>query len=349
MQRFGFNHKFLQRWFDKPKVYVSLAQRQDAGAYRSLLTDKAKVIFSAGYWPTPQAENAGLALALPDFGDDPEVLDSLVADALLDVLPNIFPFRHDTSWLREHEFQHPTALKLEQQKQTLQTEMEERLATINQDIKAQEIEDGFARELLLEGGECLKEAVRQVLQVLITGSGESQVKVIDVDSDATLRGGTQKREDLRLEWRDHTFLINVAGRAQYFRHNSINQLDMHQRSFVKENPHERTVVHSLLIGNYNYEGGIDPRQRGMMFESGTAEANDRLKAAGHGAIATYDLFRLLRSQQRGESVKQEDVFMILCTEGILGFEKFSNTPETLSVTPSSGASASHLEVIEPAR
>ena len=93
-------------------------------------------------------------------------------------------------------------------------------------------------------------------------------------------------------------------------------------------PEQAAKVHSLLVANFNYGDGCDPRKRGEMFGTGTAEGQDRLTSEGHGAIATYDLYRLIRSVQREEDqLGCEDLQRLLETEGIFNFDTFIKSLE----------------------
>lgn len=66
-----------------------------------------------------------------------------------------------------------------------------------------------------------------------------------------------------------------------------------------------------------------------MFGSGTVQAQSRLVDAGHTAISTYDLFRLIRTVQRGDlALTAEDVVSFLTGDGILEFERFIKKVQT---------------------
>lgn len=66
-----------------------------------------------------------------------------------------------------------------------------------------------------------------------------------------------------------------------------------------------------------------------MFGTGSTEAQERLVAAGHGALSTYDLYRLIRGVQRKEiTLTPEALLRFLTPTGILDFEQFkASLPE----------------------
>jgi len=122
--------------------------------------------------------------------------------------------------------------------------------------------------------------------------------------------------------------LNVAGRERFFRPTSLNQLSKHHRRFSETNAVSSEHLHSLLIANYNYGSGYDPRKRGDMFGTGTTEARERLLAEEHGAISTFDLYRLVRAMQRHEvHLGSDDLLKLLLTEGIVDFEEFLKSLE----------------------
>src|SRR5262249_52016686 len=126
--------------------------------------------------------------------------------------------------------------------------------------------------------------------------GASGIEVVDADVGPEARdGSTNKREDLRIEFEGDTVLIDVAGREQHLRQPSLNQLGEHRRMFLaaRQLPYER--VHPILVANFNYGGGSDPRKRGEMFGSGTVAAVERMKAEGYTAVSCFDLFQIIRA------------------------------------------------------
>lgn len=267
----------------------------------------------------------GLVVCLPDYGDSADVIHGLLSEVLPELVPHLFPFRRDLSWLKEAEFRHPQALTLEADKQDVLKETKQRLDALDARIQALEEGEQYLRDLLTSAGGQLKDAVKKIFEILFGIVGVAAVEVLDVDSDPALRGGSsEKREDLRIEWDGTFFLLNVSGREQYFKHDSINQLDKHRRLFLRANPNvPNQKEHSLLIGNFNYAGGLDPRKRGEMFGSASAQAEERLLTAGHGAISSFDLYRLYRAIQCEEvMLRAEDLLRLLNTEGILDFETY---------------------------
>jgi hypothetical protein len=177
--------------------------------------------------------------------------------------------------------------------------------------------------LLTTDGDTLKGAVQQLLNALLSAGGITDASLLDVDADPALRSGNaNRREDLRIEWRSYAFLLNVAGREQFFKPTSLNQMSAHHRRYRTE-VKSATTAQSLLIAHFNYGDGLDPRKRGQMFGTGTAEAQERLLAEGHGAIGTYDLYRIARAVQRGEvKLSAEKLLELLTTEGIFDYSKF---------------------------
>ncbi len=318
--------KFVSTFFDIPKVCVGLRVTPEVlPCSAPLILDTAQVPYALVVHP-PTEDEVGIIICFPDYGDSLDVLNELLAETLPEFMPGLFPFRRNMSWLKEPEFTHPNVLSLRLEQQAIQEETQRKLDVLNTKIRAIEDEEQFLRDLIVSAGDPLKVAVKRTLEQLFSVAGVTDALVLDVDSDPALRNGfSEKREDLRIEWGGEIFLLNVAGREQYFKQDSINQLDKHRRLFLKANPAALlTKVHSVLVANFNYASGSDPRKRGQIFGTGTAQAKQRLLDAGHGAISTYDLYRLLRIVQRNQAiVMATDLRKLLCAQGILDFEEFS--------------------------
>ena len=314
---------FVRKWLSVPSVCVGLLA--DPARYPvNLLLDSASIPYAVA-GRRSFGVKPGLVVCLPDYGDSADVIHGLLSEVLPELVPHLFPFRRDLSWLKEPEFRHPDVLSLEADKHAVIEGTRQRLDTLNARIEALEQGEQYLRDLLTSAGGQLKDAVKKTLEMLFGTAGVAAVEVFDVDSDPALRGGSgEKREDLRIEWDGTYILLNVAGREQYFKHDSINQLDKHRRLFLRSNPNvPNENVHCLLIGNSNYAGGLDPRKRGEIFGSATAQAKERLLTAGHGAISSFDLYRLSRAIQRGDLILQaEDLLRLLRTERIFDFETF---------------------------
>lgn len=313
---------FVARHVGQGERYVGLHQSNPLPVMTPLLEDASGVLYACA--GRNRQSSQGLVLFLPDFGEEAEIFDELLSDVLPQVMPHLFPFRHDLSWLKEREFRHPRILELEEVKDSLLSETATKLADIDQRIKGIDETESYLRDLITTAGDQLKNAVNRVLCELFKAAGISDAMIVDVDADPQLRGGdSNKREDLRVEWANAIFLLNVGGREQFFRPTSLNQLSQHHRLFVQGQTSLGAHVHSLLMANFNYAAGMDPRKRGDMFGSGTADARERLLAEGHGAISTFDLYRLIRAVQKNEiQLQAETVRKLLRTEGILDFETF---------------------------
>jgi hypothetical protein len=265
----------------------------------------------------------GLLLCLPDYGHNIDIMDTLLSDVLPELAAYLFPFRRDFSWLKDSEFLSIGIKDLETEKEVLRQGASRQIAVLDTRICDIQNDEQFLIELLTSDGEKLKLATKKVVEVLLASAGIVR-SVLDVDSDPALRGGaTSKREDLRVELVDQTILINVTGREQALKQTSLNQLSSHHRLFLASAKPEPDKVHSLLIANHNYGNGLDPRRRGKLFGSTTTDAEERLTAEGHGAISTYDLFRLFRAVQAKEiTLSPGRLTQLFATVGIFDYESF---------------------------
>src|SRR5437867_1121339 len=94
--------------------------------------------------------------------------------------------------------------------------------------------------------------------------------------------------------------------------------------FLRMRPISDGNPHVVLIANHR-AGDTDPRERGEIFGTATTQVREQLEASGHGAISTFDLFRLLRLVQRGEvKLTAAAVLKLLRTEGLLNWESYES-------------------------
>lgn len=311
---------FVDNWRKTPEQYVSIKPSikheeflQDGGG------NKLVVLHRKGNVAKP-----GIVLCLPDYGDRADVLHALLNDVLPELSPHLFPYRFDTSWQQEATFVHPSVVALEKEKATIRSKAEEEIAKLDQAIEGLRATEQYLLDILLLGDDPLKKAVQQALKELLRLAGMSEVQVLDVDEDPALRvSSRQKREDLRFELGGQMILINVAGNDSPLKESRINQLDKHERLYLGDHPEDVNKTHSVLIANFNKRGESNPLTRGEMFGSGTAQANERLKDAGHRAISTLDLFKLIRAAQRNDfKLGQAQLEALFLKDGILSFEDF---------------------------
>ena len=313
---------FIERWRNAPTTMVGF-DSLNALHFTPLIEDASRTPLSYLIRNEPNKGKPGFILCLPDYGYKIAVLDELLSQVLPALAPHLFPFRHDLSWIKEKDFLSPGIKELVAEKEAVRLEAKRQIVALDERISTIEKENQFLVDLLTCDGDKLKLVVKKGLEILLSHAG-IQVTVVDVDINPSLRGGsTSKREDLRIELDGRSILMNVAGREQFFRPTSLNQISRHHRMFVESSLSQQRIAHSLLIANYNYGKGLDPRKRGDMFGSGTSEAEQRLQAEGHGAISTFDLFRLVRACQAKEvELTQGHLTSLFTTIGILDLESF---------------------------
>ena len=244
---------FVSRHLGDSKVCVGLNVDPSLTAAR-LIEDAASVPYAVAI--KIPGSRSGLLICVPDYGDRTDVLNDLLSAALPDLAPHLFPFRHDLSWMKEPDFRHPEINAIEDQKNALRKELHERIEALDKRIELIKQDELYLQSLLTTDGDLLKSAVKEALQQVLSAAGVADAQIIDSDLDPSLRDSeTKRREDLRIEWRGKVILVNAAGRAQHLRPTSINQLDQHQRLFLRANPTTSTEnVHSVLIANFNYKG-----------------------------------------------------------------------------------------------
>jgi hypothetical protein len=322
---------FVENHWAQAKTYIAVFRSANVVSGNELIpvaTDSSGTIY-VGVHPGP--DGLGSIIFLPGYSELDEALNTLLVEALPEMAPHLFPFRRDLSWLKDTALVHPSAVRLESEKEAARKHLDDQIAALDKRIHAIKTGDQYVMDLVTTAGDPLKEAVRRVLTELITAAGISDAVVVDADADPSLRGGTDKREDLRVEWREHVFLLNVAGRERFLTPTSLNQASRYQRLYLTATGVSVDRVHSLLVANFDYGQGKDPRRRGLMFGTGTADARERLMAERHGAISTWDLYQILRAVQREEiKLTDEALLRLLTTEGIFDLSVWLSDARSLS-------------------
>ncbi|MBI1847545.1 MAG: hypothetical protein HY294_11400 [Candidatus Rokubacteria bacterium] len=302
---------FIERHYETPEVYLGLGLERGMHRIHHLLEDSIGTPYVIAGPPFPSTAPKGFVICLPDYGDAPDVLHDLLATVLPDLSPHLFPFQEDQGWLREPEFRHPEAVVLEGRRITMENEMRRAVGELEREIQALEEPESHLRRLLTTGGDALVKAVEASLNGLFALTGAT---------DAKLR---HERGGLRLDWKDRFVLIQVAGSERELRGDVVNQLDDRRYQFLKSLGAPVETVHSLVVANFDFRKRADPRKRGPMFGDEIAAVHERLLQAHHGAMSGWDLFRVIRAQQRRDiALMPDDVLRVLTAVGLFDFDTF---------------------------
>jgi len=115
--RFKVIVEFLKRWWKEPQVYLGLSDNStgEYSIYSPLITDASGTSFVVFLKPYNNKE--GFLLSLPDYGEKPEILCSLIEEVLPSYSPHLFPDLNDLSWFNDPEFKSKEVVALEKDKQ----------------------------------------------------------------------------------------------------------------------------------------------------------------------------------------------------------------------------------------
>jgi hypothetical protein len=133
MEPFPSLARFVDRHYTRPMSYVALSigEGVDERVFAEDTDGQPYAIACQVFTSVPRP---GFVVCLPDYGDEPSVLDDLLSTALPDVAPYLFPFRHDLRWLMEDSFRAPLVMELENQKTALLEEARRQAAQIDDRI-----------------------------------------------------------------------------------------------------------------------------------------------------------------------------------------------------------------------
>lgn len=232
------------------------------------------------------SENHSLVLLLPQMADKDEFVARLFRDVLPNLTPHLFPDFEGAKWVQRAEYQSPELMHLQQQKQAMLAEMQQKLLTIDAQISSAAAQDNWLSDLLTENDDKLVGAVKRGLAVL------GFADVVDVDSERDAKGQL-RREDLQIRDRSPLLVVDIKGINGYPADEECQQAHKHATLCMKAL--NRTDVQSLTI--INHQRNIPPldRENRMPFRQEILDYADEIEM---GLVTTWDLWRVIRSFQR---------------------------------------------------
>lgn len=234
--------------------------------------------------------SGALVFLFPRIKRQSEFVCSFVSEVLPDIVPNLFPETNRNSWISQFPYELPVNMKLKSEIDEIKKQAKLDIEKREADIQANLEKSKFLYDLLIQSGEELVEAVKVTLAHL------GFAKVIDADKELLARNEQGlKREDLWIEGRSPTLLVEVKGINGYPSETEVMQI--HKYVAPRMRLWARTDVQGLAI--YNHQRPLPPLAR----ENNNTFTKDSLINANtysFGPMTAWDLHRLARSYQKNK-------------------------------------------------
>jgi hypothetical protein len=225
----------------------------------------------------------GCVLILPQLQDKEAVVSDLIQNILPEISPNLFPDSEGDRWTHSEEYEHPTVLTLRSAQRQARDEADRKIEALEGQIHAEYERFSFLHGILTGTGDRFVDEVKRVLEFI------GFTKVVKVDEGQE----ESKQEDLRIEDRSPTLLLEVKGISGMPTENDTQQVMKYVIRRMKE--WHTTEIGGVFLVNHqrnlpallrNHEAVFTPQQ-----------VSDAL-ANGTGLMTTWDLFRLVRGMIR---------------------------------------------------
>ncbi|WP_157627594.1 hypothetical protein [Burkholderia gladioli] len=228
----------------------------------------------------------GLTIVLPQIAQKAEFLRELMATALPDLSPHIFPEIEHGRWVNQTEYELPHITELHSEKARIISEANAACMRLENEIKMEREKNGWLHDLLTGTGDHLVNATKKALNEI------GFERVIDVD-EIRDQEGKSRREDLRIEDRSPLLIIDIKGIGGYPSDDDATQANKH--AFINTKELSRTDLQGLAIINHQRHLPPLDRENKMPFRQ---ELLDVAGETSLGLMTAFDLYRLIVNMRK---------------------------------------------------
>ncbi|AXA58222.1 hypothetical protein CEQ51_28970 [Pseudomonas thivervalensis] len=228
----------------------------------------------------------GIVLIFPQIADKASFIAELLENILPEYMPHLFPDIEKGKWTHLPEYELKRIIELEARKKFVIAEMEKEITIINEEISRCRSENGWLHDLITATGDDLVSAVKLAFFEL----GFERVADVDEIRDAE---GKSRREDLRIEDRDPTLIIDIKGVGGKAGDEDLMQANKHAMINMREL--KITTIQGLSI--INQQRHLPPLLRDNN-EPFRQEILDFAGETGMGLLTTFDLYRIVVNKQK---------------------------------------------------
>jgi len=228
----------------------------------------------------------GSVIVLPLISDKSSFLTKLFANVLPEIAPHLFPDLERGKWTHRPEYELTRITDLRKEQTEVEQRAKSEIAALEIEIQKERTTNGWLHDLLTGTDAGLVKAVKMTLSVL----GFS--KVVDVDEERD-REGKSRREDLQIEDKSPTLIVDIKGIGGFPSDEDALQADKHAAIRMREQ--ERTNIIGLSIINHQRHLPPLERENTLPFRQ---ELIDAAEERSLGLMTTWDLYRLVRNSRK---------------------------------------------------
>ena len=226
----------------------------------------------------------GAVLIVPNVRDKLGLIESLLAEALPEVSPELFPGLGGANWIHRPEYELPQIRVLEEQIEKIRLQTMETIESLRNEIIGERERHKDWYGLLTGTGRDLVEAVMATLRLL----GFAQI--VDVDTEVKDPSG-MLREDVQIHDRSPVLIVDIKGVRGHPEDSEATQSEKHALMRAREWREKGTDVQPLTI--VNHQRDLPPHGRDKL-----AYREEIIKNAAEtslGLMTTWDLWRIARN------------------------------------------------------
>lgn len=254
------------------KNYIPLLRNQDG-----------EIVSYIGY-----KKDVGYEIVLPICEKKEELIYNLISQSLPEIIPDYFPESREFEWINSQEFLPKEIIECEERKKKLQIEFNAEIAKIDAEKDVINKKYQFLRDMLIESGQPLVNAVCEYLKWL----GFSNVTSIDGSEDIL-------REDIQVDDRDKLYIIEVKGIGGTSTDAECSQVAKHRRKREKEN-RDKDIIPIYIVNHQRY---IRPSLR--QHPPFSANQIDYAENDERGLLTTWQMYMQYKLIEEGIFTKEE--------------------------------------------
>lgn len=244
----------------------------------------------------------GTVIVLPQIARKEEFIAKLFSEVLPEISPYHFPDIEKGRWTSLPEYELGRVLTLQAEKMNVLERAQQEISDLDLELEKERAANGWLHELLTGTDAVLVEAVKKSLSTL------GFAKVVDVDEERD-REGKSRREDLQIQDKSPTLIVDVKGVGGYPSDGDVLQADKHAAIRMREE--NRTDIVGLSIINHQRHLPPLDRENAMPFRQ---ELLDAAEERTLGLLTAWDLYRFVRNAKR-LSWKAEHVVPLFYAKG----------------------------------
>jgi len=238
----------------------------------------------AGLRCVTSGEKPGYLVVMPELPGFADIVVELIEKICTSWCPHLFPDHESMPWTQSPEYELPRITEIQTEIETVKTEYETRVASLESDIEKLREQNKDHYFLLNGTGDELVGAVKRTLESF------GFENVVDVDELAEKEGTAGSlKEDLRIEDEEPYIVVDVKGVGGVVEDGEATQAEKH--ALMRQNETQRVFKALSII---NAQRNIPPKDRSPKPYRDEIVANAEL--TGLGLMTTWDLLCLTKNK-----------------------------------------------------